>query len=177
MKHVTKLRFLDICGRRLFLHSFFLTHFWNVAVLYFVGYIGGRDLCQGFQTQLLQFKRHFPCSRKPDCASVTSRGYRTSQLPLQPAFLPSRKRQLLQHFSRKGGVTPISELCHIQNAHTRSAFALRRLLLLLNQTLVESTVYSRVSLPDCSPTAFICQLYPQHNPVSEALLFLPFLTN
>lgn len=58
MKHGTRLRFLDIHGWRVFLGSFFLIHPFDVAVLYFVEDIGGRDLCQGFQTQLLKFKRH-----------------------------------------------------------------------------------------------------------------------
>lgn len=67
----------------------------NVAVLYFLGDMGGRDLCQGFETQLLKFKRHFPSSSKPDCASasvsVTSWVSRSFQLLHQPPFLPSGK--------------------------------------------------------------------------------------
>lgn len=58
MKHGTRLRFLDIHGWRVFLGSFFLIYPFDVAVLYFVDDIGGRDLSQGFQTQLLEFKRH-----------------------------------------------------------------------------------------------------------------------
>lgn len=58
MKHGTRLRFLDIHGWRAFLGSFFLIHPFDVAVPYFVEDTGGRDLCQGFQTQLLEFKRH-----------------------------------------------------------------------------------------------------------------------